>query len=360
MKPKSSSAEHKKPHSVSVVHSPPPLKDISPAKSCMVSLKKSPKNQKDTPRTPKPPEQWVQAMEFVPGQPYFCSSIPSSYADAASVSSDLGLSRPSDEVTDSSQLLCPFSTNKECPYGEECVYQHGSICDMCGLAVLHPDNKEQNKKHRKECMEQHEREMELAFALACSKDKQCGICMDTVLEKEPASERRFGIMSDCTHCFCLSCIRQWRASKQFDNKTIRSCPECRIQSDFVTPSAYWVDNKEEKVKLIEGYKRALSKKPCKYFDEGRGECPFNDSCFYLHLLPDGTKPPPQPRRRRRRQNADGDLDLEENVSLWDFFQERRNRLEGFLLELLEDDLASLLIALNFSTESDDSEEDDYW
>lgn len=63
--------------------------------------------------------------------------------------------------------------------------------------------------------------MELSFAVARSKDKECGICMDTVLNKEPKSERRFGILSDCVHCFCLACIRKWRASKQFDSKTIR-------------------------------------------------------------------------------------------------------------------------------------------
>lgn len=28
-------------------------------------------------------------------------------------------------------------------------------------------------------------------------------------------------------------------------------------------------------------------KPCKYFDEGRGECPFAGACFYKHAYPDG-------------------------------------------------------------------------
>ena len=37
----------------------------------------------------------------------------------------------------------------------------------------------------------------------------------------------------------------------------RSCPECRVQSDFVTPSKHWVETKEEKIKLIDGYKKAL-------------------------------------------------------------------------------------------------------
>ena len=37
----------------------------------------------------------------------------------------------------------------------------------------------------------------------------------------------------------------------------RSCPECRVQSDFVCPSRYWCETKEEKVQLIDDYKKAL-------------------------------------------------------------------------------------------------------
>jgi len=43
-----------------------------------------------------------------------------------------------------------------------------------------------------------------------------------------------------------------------------------------------------------------SKKPCKYFDKGRGECPFNETCFYLHAYPDGRIASPKPIYRRRR------------------------------------------------------------
>ena len=124
----------------------------------------------------------------------------------------------------------------------------------------------------------------------------------------------------------------------------RSCPECRVQSDFVCPSRYWCETKEEKVQLIDDYKKALrqesrtgpkhsqyiyqvyvfificiltrlfyfifgiiSNKACKYFNGGRGECPFGNRCFYLHALPDGTKAdvgPPQSKLRRRRIGAD--------------------------------------------------------
>lgn len=37
----------------------------------------------------------------------------------------------------------------------------------------------------------------------------------------------------------------------------RGCPECRIASDFVCPSMFWVETKEEKDKLITDYKLAL-------------------------------------------------------------------------------------------------------
>lgn len=72
-----------------------------------------------------------------------------------------------------------------------------------------------------ECIKQHEREMELAFAVARSKDKQCGVCFEVVVDKNPASEQRFGILPNCNHCFCLACIRKWRQAKQFENKIIR-------------------------------------------------------------------------------------------------------------------------------------------
>lgn len=98
--------------------------------------------------------------------------------------------------------------------------------------------------------------MELSFAIQRSREKSCGVCFEVIMEKA-SGEQRFGILPNCNHCFCLSCIRKWRQAKQFDNKIIRACPECRATSDFVCPSMYWVDNKEEKEKLITDYKCAL-------------------------------------------------------------------------------------------------------
>lgn len=52
----------------------------------------------------------------------------------------------------SSQLLCPFSVNKECPYGDDCEYMHGTMCELCGQNVLKPGDKNQNEEHEKVCV----------------------------------------------------------------------------------------------------------------------------------------------------------------------------------------------------------------
>ncbi|KAL3229465.1 hypothetical protein MRX96_023561 [Rhipicephalus microplus] len=185
--------------------------------------------------------------------------------------------------------LCPYEVaSNGCPMRATCTYLHGELCDLCQKPCLHPYNEQQRAQHREECVQRHEQDMELSFAIQRSADKCCGICMDVVMEKEPPSERRFGILEKCSHIFCLNCIRKWRGSKQFDSKTVRSCPECRVPSDFVTPSSFWVDM-------------------------GGGEGQVNSRLQICHerealpVLPGG-----------RRQNHNGDLEIMERLYLWDF------------------------------------------
>lgn len=344
-------------------YKPPPLKnwDEKPFGN-MVSLKKSLDSiEPETTGSPRPPDEWVKASEFVPGQPYQCSSVPFSYSNAVETNSDnpkaLIIGDGMDPHADPTKLLCPFFAQGHCPYEDECAYIHGDICELCGMPVLHPTDLVQRQAHSNECMKQLELDMELSFAIAQSKDKICGICMDTILDKEPSTERRFGIMSNCNHIFCLSCIRKWRGARQFENKIVRACPECRVNSDFVTPSKYWVESDEEKGKLIQGYKKALGAKPCMYFKKGEGDCPFNDKCFYLHAMADGTIAQPKPKQKRRRQNAEGDIDLISQISLWDFFEERQNRV--LLLEL-EAELDNLLMDLRLGDLDSDSDFDEFW
>ncbi|XP_036708192.1 probable E3 ubiquitin-protein ligase makorin-2 [Balaenoptera musculus] len=223
----------------------------------------------------------------------------------------------------SEQQLCPYAAAGECRFGDACVYLHGEVCEICRLQVLHPFDPEHRKAHEKICMSTFEHEMEKAFAFQASQDKVCSICMEVILEKASASERRFGILSNCNHTYCLSCIRQWRYAKQFENPIIKSCPECHVISEFVIPSVYWVEDQNKKNELIEAFKQGMGKKVCKYFEQGKGTCPFGSKCLYRHAYPDGRLA--EPEKPRKQLSSEGTVRFFNSVRLWDFIENRESQ-----------------------------------
>lgn len=79
-------------------------------------------------------------------------------------------------------------------------------------------------------------------ALTVHVQMECNICYEAVLLKEQPSGRCFGLL-DCDHCFCLTCIRNWRDNSDADVDTAtRTCPVCRRRTHFVTPSTSWPDS----------------------------------------------------------------------------------------------------------------------
>ncbi|XP_036060756.1 LOW QUALITY PROTEIN: probable E3 ubiquitin-protein ligase makorin-3 [Onychomys torridus] len=239
-------------------------------------------------------EGWEGAIEFVPGQPYRGRMVPPHGPEAPLPSPEIG--REHMAMGMGMPLpLCRFAARGECLRGESCAYPHGEICDMCGQQALHPWDAAQQEAHRRACIEAHERDMELSFAVQRSMDKVCGICMEVVYEKADPSDRRFGILFSCNHTFCLKCIRRWRSATQFENRISKSCPQCRVSSGFVIPSEFWVEEEEEKEKLVQQYKEGMSQKACRYFAGGLGHCPFGEFCFYKHEYPEGWfDQPPRP------------------------------------------------------------------
>ncbi|KAF7228765.1 putative E3 ubiquitin-protein ligase makorin-1 [Nothobranchius furzeri] len=165
-------------------------------------------------------QDWVNAAEFVPGQPYCGRAEPVKPESSVPVIEELDSSSSQDNK-DLKKQLCPYAAVGECRYGINCAYLHGDVCDMCGLQVLHPSDNAQRSEHTKACIEAHEKDMEISFAIQRSKDMMCGVCMEVVFEKSNPSERRFGILSNCSHCYCLKCIRKWRSAKQFESKIIK-------------------------------------------------------------------------------------------------------------------------------------------
>lgn len=285
----------------------------------------------------KHPSSWVDAPVFVPGKVY--QGLSSSARDAESITdSDAGNVSYSaaaqsgvefvDDLTDeeASQVLCPFAAAVgNCPLSETCSYLHGLECEYCGNKCLHPFDVSQQEEHRQQCIESHERDMAHSFAVQRSEGVTCGICLEVVKSKANPSEQRFGILTDCNHAFCLSCIRQWRNTSHTQNKVVRMCPLCRVPSAFVTPSEVWIEDPTEKKKLIEDYKTALKEKPCRYFAEGTGTCPFGSSCFYKHAYPDGRV---EDVKLRHCNTSEGGTKILKTFRLWDFLEVHEDERTG--------------------------------
>ncbi|KAJ8017104.1 hypothetical protein DPEC_G00014300 [Dallia pectoralis] len=165
-----------------------------------------------------------------------------------------------------------------------------------------------------------------------SQDVTCGICMETVYEKANAEDRRFGILPNCCHSFCLCCIVTWRKTKNFQEDVVKACPQCRVKSAFYIPHKYWVEG-EPKDNLIRNFKEKCSKRRCSFFMR-HGGCPFKTECLYGHNLPHSYRPPRhQPSGNSRRTRTLDDLD---NLQLLDYVI-AMTLLDEFLDEADDDD-----------------------
>ncbi|CAF3729217.1 unnamed protein product [Rotaria socialis] len=249
--------------------------------------------------------------------------------------------------TFSLQSLCPYAEKdgvcEALETGRYCPYIHGDVCDLCEMPALHPTNEKQREQHRLECLQKHEAECEEAFAIQRSEDKKCGVCLETVWDRD--GDKRFGILENCDHIFCLECIRKWRASSNYEHKVVKACPECRVKSDFITPTKYWPENEQAKQEVIKAYKENLQQIHCKFFKRGDGLCPFGSKCFYLHVDKNGQPVQLGPPRRRQRMNARGEL---ENFS------------DVFMLSILSnEDFGRLFEEYDFLFDDDDDDDESH-
>jgi hypothetical protein len=103
----------------------------------------------------------------------------------------------------------------------------------------------------------------------------CGICLQSVL----AEGRRFGLLPNCAHVFCLDCIKAWR-----NKSRCRKCPMCRISSLFVIPSYRFYSGLDTKRCRVVEYLRFLGERPCIYYSATH-LCPYGQLCFFKHSDP---------------------------------------------------------------------------
>ena len=63
-----------------------------------------------------------------------------------------------------------------------------------------------------------------------------------------------------------------------------------------------------------------SNKACRYFDEGRGSCPFGGNCFYKHAYPDGRREEPQ----RQKVGTSSRCRAQRRNHFWELIEEQEN------------------------------------
>ncbi|KAM3358423.1 putative RING-type E3 ubiquitin transferase C3H69 [Capsicum galapagoense] len=215
-------------------------------------------------------------------------------------------------INPSDQSICSFAAAGKCSRGEKCPYIHGDLCPICVKHCLHPFRPQESGEHMKIC-EKRQKRLDL---LKHSQEIECSVCLERVLSKTTAAERKFGILFECDHPFCISCIRNWRSGSPSSgvdiNSTFRTCPVCRKLSYFVIPSVIWYTTKEEKKDILDGYKAKLRTIDCKHYDFGNGTCPFGNSCFYKHQHRDG---PPEEVVLRNLGHEDGSTVTAKNIRL---------------------------------------------
>ncbi|WOK92000.1 hypothetical protein Cni_G00691 [Canna indica] len=284
--------------------------------------------------------------------------------------------------------ICSMNIDGICPNGKKCPHIHGDLCSICGTHCLHPFRPEESLEHIKVC----QKNSKLLENLKYSQEIECSICLERVLSKPTEAGRKFGILSECDHPFCIECIRNWRKNTPASgidlNTAVRACPVCRKHSYFVVPSVTWFSTNEEKQEIIDNYKEKLqyvsdflclkyskfytffsilffSHFPiyfivffgrsidCKYFEFGNGTCPFGNICFYKHTYKPHAirRNSNRPQRHRSRPHRPVPLVEDEDID-----SEELDIIIGHLVD--NDELANLAAIFGIYQEEDEPEYQD--
>jgi len=140
------------------------------------------------------------------------------------------------EPSDSSLMLCEYYIKGICRFRKNCRFSHniGIWCPHCHTKL--PRNWTKQSKHLRKCYET----IVLNQEIAASFSQICTICESSVL----LSGKKFGLLSDCDHVYCLQCI-----SFLTENDEI-CCIQCQKISDCCIPRDYVILESNRKTKLF--------------------------------------------------------------------------------------------------------------
>lgn len=191
---------------------------------------------------------------------------------------------------------CPYYRNGGCRHKSRCYFSHDvstSSPDVHGKNSYKIEAVRNNKKNGVSSDNVPTVSLSEEKISSPAKDTQCGICYDDII----SSGKRFALLSNCSHIFCYSCIKEWHEhakksliaqqnGKPLNRLVKHSCPTCRTESEFVLPNKMYYSG-ELKARKIEEFKSQRLTKPCRNFNGRIGSCPFGRDCFYAHESENG-------------------------------------------------------------------------
>ena len=119
---------------------------------------------------------------------------------------------------------------------------------------------------------------------------RCLLCNEYVLRKISLTGRRFGILENCFHIFCIGCltnrimlhIEVYKFQSRFNTKELLKksifCPWCKAPSSSIMCSTKVLFDYSEKFNYIQQFKKSLLNIECPFIKNGISRC----YCDVLH------------------------------------------------------------------------------
>ncbi|KAI5291404.1 hypothetical protein KEM54_004939 [Ascosphaera aggregata] len=184
---------------------------------------------------------------------------------------------------------CRWWKRGYCFRGTKCFFKHNPALIGVDAPKPHSENEKEERVIQQQDNTSPDSQTKKASQRRLYKPPRepCGICYET--------PEVYGLLTQCDHVFCLDCIREWRSSSRkttpagstqhIDSELVqmtKTCPVCRIKSDFVVPSCVMPSplpkgksvgsssggtspSNPAKKELVDNYLQQRKRIPCKFY-----------------------------------------------------------------------------------------------